>query len=213
MTLAVRARAGDRLALALLFGRYESRLRRIVAIRLGPQLHTGVDPVALVGRTQVLAARKIGGLLLRSPAALILWFAHLALCQVSQDLATGGRAEGPAPERDARRRALPPATAGRPPAPRPGPRTHRSPRLEHHRPACASAQVEQAVDAVVSALPPELREVILLRDYHGGTWEFVALELGRSSLEETRLMHLRARRCLARRLGAGRPPEAHRAPR
>ncbi len=48
------------------------------------------------------------------------------------------------------------------------------------------------ISDAISRLPEQYRQVILLRDYCRGSWEFVANELGRDSSHAARQVHRRA---------------------
>ena len=48
------------------------------------------------------------------------------------------------------------------------------------------------VESCVSELPAKYREVILLHDYAGASWETVALETGSTSPSAARMLHGRA---------------------
>ena len=68
-------------------------------------------------------------------------------------------------------------------------------------------ELERIYDACVEELEPEHREAILLRDYEGGSWEYVCERMGRPNVHATQELHRRARirlaRLFGRRTGAG----------
>jgi DNA-directed RNA polymerase specialized sigma24 family protein len=49
------------------------------------------------------------------------------------------------------------------------------------------------VERCIAALPEEYRELIILSDYTGASWEAVAETTGRPSAAAARMMHVRAR--------------------
>ena len=55
------------------------------------------------------------------------------------------------------------------------------------------AELEKIVDECLEALTDHYREVILLRDYAGADWDFIAKELDRSSVGAAQQLHRRAR--------------------
>ena len=70
----------------------------------------------------------------------------------------------------------------------------------------AGRELEEIHDACVQELEDDQREVILLRDYAHGSWEFIAAQLGRPSAEAAMQLHARARAKLARKVeGRMRP--------
>jgi RNA polymerase sigma factor (sigma-70 family) len=73
----------------------------------------------------------------------------------------------------------------------------------------ASKELLELVDQALGELPPAYREVILLRDFMGGSWEYVTRELGRDNPDATCELHRRARIRWTRLVGqtfAMRPP-------
>ncbi len=62
----------------------------------------------------------------------------------------------------------------------------------------AQRELERIVDESVGELPDDYREVIMLRTYCGGSWEYVCNELGHVSSEASRQLHRRARIRLGR---------------
>ena len=64
--------------------------------------------------------------------------------------------------------------------------------------AAARAELARIVDESVAELSDDYREVIMLRTYYGGSWEFVTQEMGRQNPDATRQLHRRARIRLGR---------------
>jgi RNA polymerase sigma-70 factor (ECF subfamily) len=72
-------------------------------------------------------------------------------------------------------------------------------------------EMEQIVDEAVAELPEDYREVIILRTYYGGSWDFVTTQMGRPNVDATRQLFRRARirlgRLVRQRLASGGDPE------
>ncbi|MDP6764070.1 MAG: sigma-70 family RNA polymerase sigma factor, partial [Planctomycetota bacterium] len=62
------------------------------------------------------------------------------------------------------------------------------------------AELAEIVDECLTELPEDHREVILLRDYAGGSWSFVAERLDRPSADAAMQLYRRARIALAERV-------------
>jgi DNA-directed RNA polymerase specialized sigma24 family protein len=58
--------------------------------------------------------------------------------------------------------------------------------------ATASEEQQKIVETCMQELPEDYRELILLRNYAGASWETVAEETGRPSAAAARMMHARA---------------------
>jgi RNA polymerase sigma-70 factor (ECF subfamily) len=71
-------RAGDREAFEQLFARHRPYLRRVVGLRLDPQLRPRVDPSDVVQETQLEAFRRLDDFLARRPMAFRLWLRKTA---------------------------------------------------------------------------------------------------------------------------------------
>jgi DNA-directed RNA polymerase specialized sigma24 family protein len=69
--------------------------------------------------------------------------------------------------------------------------------------ATASEEEQRIVEACLAELPEEYRELILLRNYAGASWESVAEETGRPSAAAARMMHARAMVELGKLVRAG----------
>ena len=201
MRLLSAAQGGDRAALESLLQRYEARLQRIIRIRISARLRQSVESVDVLQETWRSAVQHLDGLEIREPAGILRWLARIAenhMLDVNRRLSA---------ERRDRRREVPlpdPAdstrAAGELPAPGKTPAENASER-----------ELRRIVDEAVAELPDDYREVIVLRTYHGGSWEFVARSMGSPSSEAARLLHRRARirlgRMLRDRLGGTLPTE------
>lgn len=200
MRLVQAAQGGDREALDDLLRRYTDRITRIVRIRLSAKLRRVVESVDIVQETYRLAFQNIEKLELRSTASILQWLARIAENHMidvhrfyygqKRDKQREVNIEGP---RDLSGIHLGDAA---PPTDDLGPAE-----------LAERAEIKQLVDEAVAQLPDDDREVILLRSYHGGTWEFCAQALGRPTAEATRQLHRRARIRLAKLLRDKLGPE------
>ncbi|MBI5433631.1 MAG: sigma-70 family RNA polymerase sigma factor [Planctomycetes bacterium] len=180
-----RAQAGDREALNRLFARYYERVRRIVRVRLGPELRALLDSGDILQETFAAAVSAFDRFEMREEASLIRWLATLAERQITAAADRYG-----ALKRD-RKREVPLSPVN--------PASSSSP---HGRDLSASGPLpidevageEEAtlVDDAIRELPEEYRELILWRDYAGAEWDVVARETGRPTAAAARMMHSRA---------------------
>jgi len=192
LQLVRRVQGGDRAALQPLFERYYERVRRIVRVRLGAPLRRRLDSGDIVQETFLAALQGFGRFDLRDEAALIHWLSVLAENRI-RDAAdfhgAGKRAAGREVPLGVTDRSgsvrIEPAAAG----PGPGPAEN----VAHDE------QVER-LEAALSALPADLREIVLLRDYAGMSWDDIAARVGRPSPDAARMAHGKALLQLAARM-------------
>lgn len=178
MVLLARAQGGDAEALHELLERYQDRLRRIVRIQLsGSPLRRVHDSMDLVQSTFLAALPKLGELQLRSPASLLNWLALIATNQLRDAY---GRET--AAKRDLRRHQPLDSSIAAQPA---------SPSIDAPERRAEDAELRECLDAEVAALPPDQRQVVVLRDYCGESWEHIARELSREP-GAARQLHQRA---------------------
>jgi DNA-directed RNA polymerase specialized sigma24 family protein len=64
----------------------------------------------------------------------------------------------------------------------------------------SEAEQTAIVESAIHQLPEEMRELIILRDYAGASWDTVAHETGRPSAAAARMMHTRALMELGKRV-------------
>lgn len=193
MELLVRARDGDRAALDDLLARYQDRLWRIARIRLGSDLRRHMDSGDVVNRALFVAAGKLPEFEPRATGSLMRWLETILVRQIHD-----ARDHLEAQKRDRRRTTSleggSAATDDRPPGIEPeSPAT--SPPV-----AAARAELRELFDACVADLDHDHREAILLRDYHGGSWEWIAEQLGRPTPHAAEQLYQRARLKLGRLL-------------
>ena len=176
LELALRARAGDRVAVGQLLKRYEDRLRRIVQIRLGHRLQSQIESMDIVQSAFVVAIRRFDDIELRDRASVLKWLTRVAEHQVNDAVDHfRARKRGGGREQDAEGSGFEPPAADTPPDQ-----------------AAARNEFRGALDRAVAELSERYREVVLLRDYHDGDWEFVAREIGAPSVEAAQRTYHRA---------------------
>lgn len=109
--LTARARAGDREALAGLFGRYRGRLRAMVRIRMADRLKGRLDPSDVLQEAWLDVNRRFDGYVAKPEMPLFLWIRFLTAQKLAQlhrrHLGTRQRDAG----REVRLPAGPPATS------------------------------------------------------------------------------------------------------
>lgn len=179
------AQAGDRDALNRLFARYYERVRRIVRVRLGRRLREVVDSGDILQETFAAAVRSFDGFELREEAGLIQWLAKLAERQIL------AAADYHLAQKRDQRRNVPLAPAG----------TEGEEdgftiawKDDATRPLERLVSVEQSalIDDCLDLLSADYRELIVLRNFAGASWEEVAEATGRPSPAAARMMHARA---------------------
>lgn len=175
-----RARAGERSALNRLFERYYGRLRRIVRVRLGPALRRQVDSAEILQETFAAAVKDLERFEIREEASLIHWLGRIAHHRILEAARRAERGVGrerlhdpPETDRPGRRDAVPDTSP---------------------TPSEAAAHREEAarLERCLDGLPEAERELILLRDYAGASWQLVAEATGRPSADAARMAHSRA---------------------
>lgn len=201
MRLVEEAQGGSREALNELLRRYEPRLRRIVRIRLNSKLRRVVDSVDIIQETYRSAFGKIDSLELRSTASILQWLSRIA---ENQMIDTHRHFFGAKRDRD---REVPLHGGSN----RGSDSSSDSPGFLPASPVASPAdevsrrELHAIVDEAVAELPDEYREVIMLRTYLGGSWDFVTKEMGKPSSEAARQLHRRARIRLSRLVRAKIP--------
>ena len=182
LELVRRARAGERDALGELLTRYQDRLRRIIQIRLGPRLRGRIESMDIVQNAFVVAIRRLQDIELRDRASVLKWLTRVAEHQLNDaaDHFSAQKRMGTT-NREFDRSS---SEGGW----RPEPSAADTPPDQ----AAARNEFRALLDRAVEALPERDREVVLLRDYHDGDWEFVAREIGAPSVEAAQRAYHRA---------------------
>ena len=195
--LIARAKAGDREALNELIARYYERVRRIARARLGPKLRSKLESGDILQSVFEHAVTHLAEFEVRNEASWIHWLSQLTEWRIrdERDRMTRGK-------RDLDREVAIDETAPdvSPAAALPDPGT--SP-----FDAAVTAEDHAAVDACLDEISQDHRELILLRDYEGFTWEEVAHRTGRPSGGAARMAYHRALLELGARLQARRGAE------
>jgi len=195
LVLLERYQGGDEAALNKLMTRYYPRVERIVRARMGGFLRSRMEVEDVLQQVFVRAMRDMGGLELREDAALIHWLARL----VENELANLAR-DQKAIKRDARREHALEQLANT------GMQSTLAFDLSNGDPRLASQvanrELEEILDECIAKLEPKHRDVILHRDYAGGSWEWVAEELESASPDAARKLYARARIELAKLVDA-----------
>ncbi len=193
MALVRNAQGGDGEALNQLLARYQDRLRRIVRIKLGTHLRGQFDSMDIVQNTNLVAFQKIGDLELQSTAGLIHWLSRIAINQI-RDANDYVHAQKRDPRREIRLNDREESTASSDH----GYQLPDKARTPAER--AAGQELEGIVDDAVAGLREDYRDVILLRDYYGGSWSYVTEQLGRDTVDGTRRLYERACLALSREL-------------
>lgn len=197
---------GSEEALNELVERYYDRVLRIVRARLGPHLRKHTQSLDIVQEALTTGAKNIETFEPRGPGSILGWLAKIVDHKIS-DLNDYVHAQ----KRD-RRLEVPlevPASGG-------GDGDElfeRDLAADEPQPEDRAALMEfgDLIDEAMRELSDEHREVILLRDYFGGEWPFVAEQLGRGSDEKgvhaTQELHRRAKEKLKEKLRPKLGPE------
>jgi RNA polymerase sigma-70 factor (ECF subfamily) len=191
------AKGGDRAALDRLMQHCYERVRNIVRVRLSAQLRQRVDGSDILQETFTAAVRDFDRFDIGDNGNIINWLATIAQHQICaaadfhNALKRDAARDRPLPSGDDSSSSLhTPAASG------PSPSEQVSQR----------EQVERVLTCLAE-MPEEPRELILLRDFAGASWEAVAAALPGSTPDSARMRYGTAVRELARRmLQHGRPP-------
>lgn len=192
VALVERHRAGDARALEVLFARYGERIERIVYVRSGGFLRSREQVGDLVQEVLLRMFQDLDRYEVREDARFIDWAA--TICE--RTLKNRVRYHE-ADKRDGHReREMP----------------RRAPDMESSvswdvvasdvSPPERLGELErqQLVDDCIGELREDQREVLLLRDFAGASWDYVTLALGKESKGAAQQLHRRARIALGERL-------------
>ena len=197
LDLVLRAQEGDQAALNRLCERYYDRVRRIVRLRLGARLRETIDSGDILQETFLAAVRSLDSFEMREEASLVNWLSRLAERQIIAAADYHG-----AKKRDRRRNVSLTASIGDSQSIRTM-STLPDDRSPLPLEATATEEEQKIVEDCLQRLPEEYRELILLRNYAGASWETVAEETGRPSAAAARMMHARAMIELGKLVRAG----------
>ena len=179
------AQNGDDEALNRLFERYYDRVRRIVRMRLGRGLRNHVDTGDILQETFAAAVEAFDRFEMREEASLINWLARLAEHQIlaAADYHTARKRDH---RREVRLASFPsPGDSSNIPF-------QIAANIEGPVEKLSRAEQEAMVESCIAELSVEHRELIILRDYAGASWESIATQTHRPSASAARMMHARA---------------------
>jgi RNA polymerase sigma-70 factor (subfamily 1) len=169
--LVQRAQKGDSEAVGKLLERYQSRLQRIVRVRLGARLKLHIESVDIIQETFAVAFQKIGDFELRSHASILNWLARIAENQIrdaNRYLFAAKRDHGREQSMEGELGSSSPSGF----------------RLAADETAVvervAKQELRELMDQALTRMQHDQREVILLRDYSAAEWDYIAEALGRS---------------------------------
>lgn len=178
---------GESGALGVLFARYYKRVQRIVAIRAAALGHRSAEVDDVVQETFLAAMRSFDRFEVREEGRLINWLARIAEHKLIDALKRDH-----APRRDCGREVslegLQGSDASRSSVAwdLTADSTQVAERAERN-------EMTAILDECLAGLDERQREVILLRDYAGGSFKFIAEEMGCVSDEAARKTYTRAR--------------------
>lgn len=181
-------RGGDRAALEELFRRYQDRVLRMVRVRLGRRLRWRMEVEDVANEALIEAFRSIDRYEEREDARFIDWVAKI----VQRRIANLDRHEHAA-RRDLQREVRLDRQRGPSES-----RAIPEPAAEITSPSQRASRNEmrEIVEDCLAELSETQREVILLKDYAGGDWSWIAEELGSPSTHAAEQLYQRARKAL-----------------
>jgi RNA polymerase sigma-70 factor (ECF subfamily) len=173
------SQAGEELA-----NRYYPRILRIVRVRLWSRLRGWTSPEDVVTEVFVRILGSLPRFEQRGTARFIDWVAklieHEIVNQARKQRGTPPTAHTSSTDLEAERQLM-----------------------SHSKSVSsklASTEEQRLVDECLTELPASERDVIMLREYAGASWEDVAAELGRPTIAAAQQLYQRARRALGDRL-------------
>lgn len=189
---------GDESALDKLFSRYYPRVLRYVQIRMGPLVRSRFEAEDVVQSVFAAALQDIHSVEVRETGELIHWLATVAENQI-RGLVDYLHAHKRDPQFE---RSLDSIRSGLSTGSfRFEPVDDGTQALE----ALSRREIVGIVNECIGELSEDHREVILLRNVAGCSWELVAEKLGRETAQAACMLHARARVALLKRL-VGRVP-------
>lgn len=202
VALVARVNSGDQRALELLFERHYPRVRRILRVRLWGTVKSREELDDVVQLVMQRALTDLKSYEVREDARFIDWLARIAQHELS-NLQRHHEAQ----KRDARRNvAMENLRSGDSPS---GPGFEPSADSTGVLERLSRRELETIVDDCLAELSEDAREVILLRDYAGGSWAWIAETLGRPTADAARQLHARSLATLGamvqRRVGEDSP--------
>lgn len=185
--LVARAQGGEGEAREELFRRYGARVLAIARARLGARLRGALESGDILQEALLEALRGLERFEMRDESSLIRWLAQLVEHRITARASYHGAAKRSAsvvpiaPADEAGGVPAGESRAQEPPSPLAGPRSL----LEQRETA-------DAVQGALAELSERQRELVLLRDYAGASWDEVARAVGAPSAAAARMLHARA---------------------
>jgi RNA polymerase sigma-70 factor (ECF subfamily) len=158
-----------------------------VRYRLGPRLRESVESGDILQETFLAAVKAFPSFEMRDEGSLIHWLAKLVERQIIAQADYHG-----AKKREAGRRVSLERTRGGSGELSGSVGMLHADETTAPLEKLARAEERAAVERAMDALPAEYRELLLLRNYAGASWESVAEATGRPSAAAARMMHARA---------------------
>lgn len=185
LELVRRAQEGEYQALNDLFARYYSRILRIVRLRLGRNLRSNLESGDILQETFVAAVNGFDRFEMRNEASLLNWLARIAENQIRAAADYHGAKKRDSNRQVALRRAREALDSGE---------ITYEPASDSPPPLDGLIRDEnvEAVEACMDELQEPHRDVILLRNYVGGSWEEVREWICGKSVDAVRMQHARA---------------------
>jgi len=182
--LVEQAQAGDRDSLDRLIARYYDRVLRIVRIRLGKKLRRDFESGDILQDAFVVAVKKFDEFEMRDEASFIRWLRTIVEHQITDkadyvDAERRNRAHEVESEGKAGNDGEP--VAIEPEAAQTGP-------LD----ALVKREGMEQVERFLAGLDEKYRELILMRDYEGHSWDRIAELCDRPSEDAARMMYRKA---------------------
>jgi RNA polymerase sigma-70 factor (ECF subfamily) len=201
LELVRRAQAGDGESLERLLARYYDRVRRIVRLRLGKKLREKLESGDILQEVFLDAVNRFDRFEMRDEASLLQWLSRKVEWQI------GDQADRlSAAKRDAHKET--PLDA---PAAIEGEEAAAAIEIRERAPQpfeeASSNEDRETVEACMEQLSEEYRELIILRDYVGYSWEEIAAQARRPSAGAARMMHAKAMIELGKLLRRRRAPD------
>jgi RNA polymerase sigma-70 factor, ECF subfamily len=179
------AQDGDQVALERLFARYYDRVRRIVRARLGGELRLEVESTDILQETFIAAIESFDRFELREEAGVISWLAAIAENRIRVHLRRIHAAKRDRRRQTALQSLRDSVTSGA---------LQLEPAASITMPGSALVREEDhlRLEEALTSLKKEYRDVILERDYAGGSWDSVAGRIASPSADAARMLHARA---------------------
>ena len=185
VVLVRQAQNGNLDALNQLFQRYYTRVQRIVRLRLGQELRQSLDSGDILQDTFIGAIEGLRDFEMQDDSSLIHWLSKIAEHRIKAAAEYHGAKKRSKRREVALRHVLDSQASGslvlEPPA--------------EERPAIEEMVQEENRDLVEGCLAEireSYREVILLRDYVGASWDTIARLLNSKSANAARMLYARA---------------------